>query len=152
MLMTKKCCDTSLDEESVREILSKKGINRTRIKISILLEISKSKRPMSVPEIHAQLKENCDVSTVFRTVSRFKEKGLVHEVNLEEGFYRYEMASDSEEHSDHHHHHVRCRVCGDIRQIEQCDLAAFEKAIKKLGFTQMEHRLEFSGICSKCSR
>lgn len=150
--MSKKCCHTALDEESVREVLSRKGINRTKVKVSILLEISQAKRPMSVPEIHAKLKENCDVSTVFRTVSKFKEKGLVHEVNLEEGFYRYEMISDTDDISDHHHHHVRCRKCGDIRQIEQCDLAPFEKAIKKLGFTEMEHRLEFSGICSKCSR
>ncbi|MFP5384866.1 MAG: Fur family transcriptional regulator [Bacteriovoracia bacterium] len=149
--MTKKCCHVTLNEEAVRDVLSKKGINRTKVKVSILLEISQAKKPLSVNDIHSKLKESCDVSTVFRTVSQFKEKGLVHEVNLEEGFYRYEMASDLNERSDHHHHHVRCRVCGDIRQIEHCDLAAFEKAIQKLGFTEMEHRLEFSGVCSKCS-
>ena len=93
---------------------------------------------------------SCDVSTIFRTITQFKEKNLIQEVNLNEGFFRYEMSTGEEEH--HHHHHVQCRVCGDIKNIEQCDLAPFEKAIQKLGFKDMEHRLEFTGVCSKCSK
>lgn len=149
--MEKKCCHSPLSEEAVRDILTENGINRTKGKVQILQEISRSPKPLSVPELHALLDESCDVSTIFRTITQFKEKHLIHEVNLDEGFFRYEMSSGEKDHH-HHHHHVRCRVCGDIKNIEKCDLGPFEKAISKLGFKDMEHRLEFTGVCSKCSK
>jgi Fur family ferric uptake transcriptional regulator len=148
--MGNKCCHTPLSEENAKDILSENGLNKTKVKIQILQEISRSQRPMSVTELHETLDERCDVSTVFRTITQFKEKNLIREVNLDEGFFRYEIGSSKEE--QHHHHHVRCRKCGDIKNLEKCDLAAFEKAIAKLGFKDMEHRLEFTGLCSKCSR
>jgi Fe2+ or Zn2+ uptake regulation protein len=148
--MGNKCCHSPLSEDSAKDILANNGINKTKGKIRILQEISRSERPLSVTEIHEMLEANCDVSTVFRTITQFKEKNLIKEVNLDEGFFRYEIASPKE--VQHHHHHVRCRSCGDIRNIEKCDLAPFEKAIAHLGFTEMEHRLEFTGLCSRCAR
>lgn len=147
IFMQKKGCQSKLNEEKAKRLLADNGLNRTKGKVSILLAISQSDRPLSVQEIHSLMTEECDVSTVFRTVTQLKEKNLIQEVNLEEGFFRYEAASHH-----HHHHHVRCRICGDIRQIEECDLSPFEKAIAKLGFTEMEHRLEFTAVCSTCSK
>lgn len=148
--MGNKCCHTPLSEDSAKEILSENGINKTKVKVQILKALSRSSHPLSVQELHGMLDEACDLSTVFRTITQFKEKNLIREVNLDEGFIRFEMGS-TEVHA-HHHHHVRCRKCGDIKNIEKCDLAAFEKAIAKLGFSQMEHRLEFTGLCAKCSK
>jgi Fe2+/Zn2+ uptake regulation proteins len=125
-------------------------MNRTKLKIDILLKLSISSRPLSINDLHQALDFKCDISTIFRTISQFKDKNLVSEINLEEGFYRYELSLQKKTLS--HHHHIRCRVCGEIRNLESCDLSSFEKSIKKLGFTQMEHRLEFSGLCSRCSK
>lgn len=149
--MSKSHCGSPLSEEEVKEILTKNGINRTKVKVLVLQEISKSERPLSVQEIYQNLQETCDVSTIFRTVSQFKEKHLIQEVNLDEGFFRYEMSESGHDHH-HHHHHVRCRECGEIKLIEECDMKPFEAAIAKLGFTEMEHRLEFTGLCSKCAK
>jgi Fur family ferric uptake transcriptional regulator len=146
--MGNKCCQTTLNEQNIKEILSEHGLNKTKLKIEILLIISRSKKPISVPEIHLELTDKCDVSSVFRSISQFKEKKIISEVNLDEGFLRYELFSMKK---NHHHHHILCRKCGDIRNLEECDLDVFEKALSKLGFTQMEHRLEFTGLCSKCS-
>src|SRR5688572_8526938 len=112
--MGNKCCHTPLSEDNAKEILAENGLNKTKGKIQILQEISRSQRPLSVTEIHERLDDRCDVSTVFRTITQFKEKNLIREVNLDEGFFRYEMSSSKEDHH-HHHHHVRCRKCGDIR-------------------------------------
>lgn len=146
--MEKNCCHSPLSEESAKDILKEKGINRTRGKIKILQLISKSDRPLSAPEIHSKMKESCDLSTIFRTITQFKEKHLLREVNLDEGFLRYELTLED---NSHHHHHVRCRICGEIKNLEHCDLSAFEKAIRKLGYAEMEHKLEFTGVCSSCS-
>lgn len=149
--MKKKCCDTHIDSEKAKELLSQNGLNRTKTKVGILVELSKSHTPLSVTDIYHQLgDDSCDISTVFRTIGQFKEKGLVRELNLGEDFFRYEMVNTDDKH-DHHHHHVRCRECGEIKLIEKCDISIFEKMISRLGYQQMEHYLEFTGICSKCS-
>ena len=150
--MEKHCCHSPLSLDEVKDLLSSRGISRTKAKIQILLKLSKSSKPLSANELYSHFSKTYDLSTIFRTVAQFKEKDLIKEVDLGEGFYRFEFHSPEHGHKmDHHHHHVRCRNCGDIKQIERCDLSAFEKAIAKLGFKDMEHRLDFSGLCSKCS-
>ncbi len=147
--MKKKCCDHAIDTEKAKELLASNGLNRTKIKVGTLVELSKSHTPLSVTELHQHLGGG-DISTIFRTIGQFKEKGLVRELNLGEDFFRYEITSQDKEHS-HHHHHVRCRSCGEIKLIEKCDISIFEKFISKLGYKEMEHYLEFTGVCSKCS-
>lgn len=147
--MGTKCCEHNLDESRVRDLLSLHGLNKTKLKIEILLIISKSKKPISVIEIHKSLSEHCDISTVFRSISQFKDKKLINEVNLEEGFLRYELISNK---NNHHHHHIICRGCGDIKNLNECELDIFEKSLKNIGFTELEHKLEFTGLCSKCSK
>lgn len=148
--MSKHCCHSPLSEEKAKKILSDLGINRTQIKLSLIQELSLAHKPLSVNELYEKLKVSCDLSTVFRSLTQFKEKGIVQEVNFEEGFHRYELTLNDDQ--EHHHHHVRCRICGDIQNIEKCDLSPFEKAIAKLGFKEMEHKLEFTGVCSRCQK
>jgi Fur family ferric uptake transcriptional regulator len=147
-VMGSKCCHSSLSEQNIKDLLTDLGLNKTKLKVEILHIISKSKIPISVHEIHSELSDKCDISSVFRSISQFKEKKLISEVNLDEGFLRYELTSLKK---NHHHHHILCRQCGEIKNLEECDLDIFEKALSKLGYTQMEHRLEFTGLCSKCS-
>lgn len=148
----KKCCDNNISQDKARELLTKNGLNRTKSKVEILVELSKAPTPLSVSELHQQLgNTTCDVSTVFRSIGQFKEKGLIKELNLGEDFYRYEIAGSDTQQNHHHHHHVRCRQCGDIKLIEKCDISIFEKMISKLGYAQMEHYLEFTGVCAKCT-
>jgi Fur family transcriptional regulator, ferric uptake regulator len=145
-----KCCGAHLDESSANTILSEHGMNRTKVKTKLLIELSRAQSPSSVADLHAKLGENCAISTIFRTIAQFKEKNLVHETNLGEGFFRYQLISPNQD-QHHHHHHVRCRNCGDIKLLDQCDLSLFEKMISKLGFQNLQHHLEFTAICTKCS-
>ncbi len=149
-IMGHQCCHTTLSDEEIQNLLIHSGMNRTKIKIEIMQLMAQSIRPLSVMDIHDLLNKSCDISTVFRTMTQFKDKKIINEVNLDEGFLRYEIVYDQEK--DHHHHYVRCRDCGDIQHIKNCHLEVFEKAIAKLGFTSMEHRLEFTGMCSRCTK
>lgn len=147
--MKTKCCNTHLSEKEVLELLTENGISRTKIKTQILLTLAESKEPLSATAIHQEIgQDNCNISTVWRGLKQFHEKGIVSEVNLGEDFFRYELKSLSKD--QHHHHHVRCRNCGAIRHLEECDISEIERKISKLGFKDLEHSLEFTGLCSKC--
>lgn len=150
--MKHSCCEKKLTTEEAGKILKSHGINRTTIKIDLLSLLAKSASPLSVSELHHKTGKSCDISSIFRAMSQFKEKGIVKEINLGEEFFRYEIGTLEQGHKhNHHHHHVRCRECGDIKLIEKCDITIFSKMISKLGYTDMEHHLEFTGLCSKCS-
>jgi Fe2+ or Zn2+ uptake regulation protein len=147
-------CSHYLSTTDIDSIFEKHKINRTRPKLEIIKMLSKAKTPRSIAEIHMKIGANklCDISTVFRTINQLKEKGLVREIGLAEGFFRYEFTSQNNQIGHHqHHHHVRCRICGIIKTLPFCKLDIFEKTLKKLGFTKMDHHLEFTGLCEKCS-
>ncbi len=147
--MKKKCCKSKLSEDTAQELLVRNGISRTKIKTQILLLLSEKTKPLSANELYEMIGiDTCNISSVFRTLTQFKEKKLITELNLGEDFYRYELVNI--ENKEHHHHHVRCRTCSDIRLLDQCDLKALEKVVTKLGFKEVEHYLEFTGVCSKC--
>ena len=70
--MGNKCCQTTLTEQNIKDILSEHGLNKTKVKIEILQIISLSKIPISVPEIHQKLTDKCDLSTVYRKENYFR--------------------------------------------------------------------------------
>jgi Fur family ferric uptake transcriptional regulator len=104
-----------------------------------------AKSPLSSSELISKI-SGVDESTIFRNLKQFKEAGLLSEINLEEGFKRYELSPD-----DHHHHHIKCNICNRIDTIDLCELKAFSKQLKKIGYKNISHKFEFFGICKTCS-
>jgi len=146
--MKKKCSHLPLSDQEINQLLEMANLKKTPLKKEILKILSESKNPMAVSDIRKKLKLPCNPSTIFRSITQFKEKLLLKECHLGEEFFRYELI-DSKDHS-HHHHHVRCRDCGIISRLDLCGLEKFEKSIRKMGFKGITHSLEFSGICAKC--
>jgi Fur family ferric uptake transcriptional regulator len=137
--------------------LKARGLSSTPTRIAILQLLSEGHTLYSIDQIIAILKKSKSIkgslvfTTVYRCLLKMASSGLVKEVNLGDGVSRYEI-----QHAEHHHHHVICRDCGTIEPIDLhsdvCGLEKFEKLVKKLGFKDLSHRLEFFGICSKCSQ
>lgn len=138
-----------MDNDSIAQLLRSNNISKTKIKIKIISLLSSASYPLSVVEIHGMLSHECNLSTVFRAITQFKEHKIIREINLDEGFLRFEMFEDT---AKNHHHHIRCKKCGGIKNLNNCNLKSFEKAIAKLGFTETEHRLEFFGLCLNCQK
>lgn len=144
--MKESKCSHQLNDDQIDQILVSHKINRTKIKRLILKTMSQSHAPLSAQEIFECIgSENCDISTVFRTLTQFKELEIINEVNLAEGFQRFEINMN-----EHHHHHIRCTECGKIEAITDCDLAHFTKSLIQKGYSEINHHLEFTGICSDC--
>jgi Fur family ferric uptake transcriptional regulator len=63
---------------------------------------------------------------------------------LGDGITRYELKGE------HHHHHVVCKRCKLVKPIDKCGITVIESWVKKMGYTDVAHRLEFFGICPHC--
>jgi Fur family ferric uptake transcriptional regulator len=124
----------------------------TRSREEILEILRQRQRPWTPQEILGVLApKRCDLATVYRTLTRFEELGLVQRVDLGDGRARFEIAEDQP--GGHHHHHLVCRDCSQILEIDDCIPADLEARVaRQHGFRDVTHRLEFFGICPKCQR
>jgi Fur family ferric uptake transcriptional regulator len=88
------------------------------------------------------------VATVYRTLALLEEMGLIYGVDFEDGFRRYEITKDEEQ---HRHHHLICIECGSIQEVAEDLLGSIEEEIyRKNKFQVINHRVKFYGYCEQC--
>jgi len=147
-----------LNSEQLNDRLKRAGLKITPARLQILELLEKKHCLLTIDEMFQLLKNKIDWATIYRTVVSFEEKGLVTSSTLGDGSTRYECSGnhDAHDHDHHHHHHVMCVKCKKIEpvgfEIETCGIEALEKMIQKMGFSDIQHRLEFSGVCRNCKK
>jgi len=132
-----------------RTILKQFLTQPTKNRELILGIFMKNTRPIDTQFILDKLKEvnsSMDRVTVFRTINSFVESDLLNKLEFNEGKSRYELSLRE------HHHHLICANCGDVTCVDECGISNLEKKIEKeTGFKTNSHRVEFFGICKKCT-
>jgi Fur family ferric uptake transcriptional regulator len=141
------------DLEELTARLKEAKLSVTPARLGILSLLAESHRVWSIEEILAGLKKKSKkdqaslvFTTVYRCLLKLEEAGFVREIDLGDGVSRYEYKTCEE----HHHHHVVCKTCGTIAPLDDCEVTALENSVKKLGYQQIQHRLEFFGVCKPC--
>jgi Fur family ferric uptake transcriptional regulator len=85
-----------------------------------------------------------DLSTVYRTLERFAELGLVRAFRGAGGPAQFELAEEP-------HHHLVCTRCGDVQALP---VAALDDLMAQLdvdhGFRAEMHHLAIPGLCAAC--
>ena len=85
------------------------------------------------------------LSTVYRTLNRLKEVGLIDELHLDEEHHHYELADKGT------HHHLICQRCGKVMEIK-CFLVGeiLSHIEQEHDFKVTDMQVEFSGYCADC--
>ncbi|NOT78574.1 MAG: transcriptional repressor [Bacteriovoracaceae bacterium] len=137
-----------LTELKVIELLKRANLSITAPRKNILSLLLKEHGPFTVEDIIRRLPKNsCDQATVYRCLNQFVESSLVATTFLEKDIARFEF-NDPE----HHHHHIICKICKKIESLHDCLIDKIEQGLKKKGYQDIEHRLEFFGICAQCTK
>ncbi len=132
----------------MNELLRSRGLKVSPARLGILKALSTAHCPSTVEEIFKKLPPGlCDLATLYRSLSSFEEKSILKKIAFGDGQSRYEWVEEK-----NHHHHVVCRICKKIKAISFCGLESFEKQIQKLGYSNIDHSLEFFATCSHCFR
>jgi Fe2+ or Zn2+ uptake regulation protein len=135
--------------------------------------------PWTLQSLHRSLSqgEECDLSSIYRTLSALRVAGLLEEFHLpgeKQTFYsliRHPAApraaarsgtkarahahagpgAHGATHGDHHHHHIVCQDCGTVSHLDICLPAGVMGKVEDVsGFRITEHHLEFKGVCGNC--
>ena len=128
------------------------GQRYTTNRRSVVEELERSDRPLSIPEL-LEAVDDLAQSSAYRTLSDLERAGVVRRLVTHDEFARYELAEDLTE----HHHHLICSHCGTIEDftVPESLEAELERNLRRVatraGFAGASHRLDLVGRCARCS-
>jgi Fur family ferric uptake transcriptional regulator len=145
--------DTTVSRSSLMKELAARGVRITEQRRLIVGIIQDSPRHLDAATLLQMARKQdptIDRSTVYRTISMLKNRGLIDELDLmhiEGEKHYYEVKTNRE------HCHMACFRCGAIMEYTS---SAFEKLKEDIaaqsGFQIRVVRLEVGGFCRKCRK
>jgi Fur family peroxide stress response transcriptional regulator len=117
-------------------------------RLAIIKILVESKEHPSVEQIHRQVRKDfptTSLATVYNTLERLKDMDEVLQLPFSGGS-RYDGRNPSP------HPHLVCTVCGIIEDLDIHMGPAEDKVAASSGFSEVHHRIEFSGVCPRCQR
>lgn len=124
------------------------GLKVTQPRVAIVDALMEDHGPFTVDELRARIPERtCDLVTLYRSLPALEKAGVVRRCDFGDGPVRYEY----QEENGHHHHHVICRKCRRVETLDHCLIEGIEKNLRKQGYQDIAHSLEFFALCSACA-
>lgn len=121
-----------------------KGMRLTGQRRLIAAVLAESDDHPDVPELHRRVAlrdETISLSTVYRTVRRLEEQGIIERHAFQDGRSRYEKAS-----KDHHDHLIDLET-GKVVEFRSEDIEHLQAEIaRRLGYELVGHRLELYAV------
>lgn len=125
-----------------------KDLKRTKSREIVLSVLQDSHSPLSAIEIFSELEkkgESIWLSTVYRVLDAFVEKGLVAKTAV----LNNEITLYDLNHSGHKHYAV-CVGCHKIISMLNCPMDDFKPKFKNDDLAVLGHKVEVYGYCNKC--
>lgn len=94
-------------------------------------------------DIHIQY-PTMSLATVYKALKTLVDVGLVQEINVGEGNFRYDGNSSP-------HAHIQCLKCGKVEDFEQFNLDNLNSlAQSQTDFKILSNKVYFYGYCKEC--
>ncbi|MCC5790526.1 MAG: transcriptional repressor [Opitutales bacterium] len=135
------------DYEDAVQKLRAAGFRITNPRVALLKVLLDQELPCRIEDLHQQIgPQHCDLATLYRCLATFQELGIVRRCFLNDGTSLFEIVSPNREHN----HHVICKICHKVETFDVCVAEGLEPLVRKLGYRDISHVLEFFGICEDC--
>lgn len=127
------------------------GIKKTKQREDVFRILSEAAEPLSAIEIYNLILRgghtNYAVSTIYRCLAAFEEKGLVIKSTM--------MGEDTavyEWNRGGHKHYAICLECHKLVPLLKCPFEHLELDTSDENFTVTSHKLEVYGYCDRCGK
>ena len=127
-----------------KESLAEFKISPTTQRVKILEFLDKNRIHPTAEQVYLGLKDemiSLSKATVYNTLKKFAESGLIHELTVFENETRYEYNKAN-------HIHFKRTKCGEIFDIHQGNQIFSESTID--GHKISEYQINLRGICNSC--
>lgn len=145
---------TSVTNEKERDfikLLKQNALKVTPHRMRVLHEITQKDAAISQPDLEKIVGKEIDRVTLYRILSSFEEKGIVHKIFDLNGTATYAICS-SDCTADHHHDqhvHFICSICNSVFCLEEISLPKIPVPEK---FTLHAIALNAVGLCDNCQQ
>jgi Fur family ferric uptake transcriptional regulator len=149
MVRVKKEEADSSEHQAFYDCLRKKNLKRTAQRDVILNVFLHTKGHVSSEELYHRVKQvdpSIGFTTVYRTLKLLTDCGLAHQVQVGDGYTRYEQGFHYS-----HHDHLICVRCGELTEFYNQRLEAIQdQIVRRHHFKMLDHSLRIWGVCQKC--
>jgi len=140
-----------MEKKLLREKVKNTGLKDTPLREDVLQLFMNSKKALSSKEIIDKLGNKYDRVSIFRTISSFSEKGIIHSIPISKDYVVYSICRDdckTENHLDQHYHFY-CRNCGNMYCLSDFD---FDRHKLPRGYKTERINIILEGICKECNK
>ena len=127
-----------------------RGSRMTRQKRAVAALLAETGEFSSAQDLYARLKESGEkvgLATIYSQLRTLADAGEIDSVRGDSGetlFRRCDLVS--------HHHHLVCRRCGHAVELDAPEVETWARRVGgRYGFRHLDHVLEITGICDRCS-
>ena len=142
--------DKTKSLENTRRALTGHGVRMTRQRALILEVIREGRGHLDADEVYRRARERqsrLSLSTVYRTLQRLKQLGLVEELHFDEAHHHYELKPATE------HHHLVCLGCGRVIEFQYPLANSVRRNVAEAkDFEIVETEVRIAGYCAQCRR
>ncbi len=128
--------------------LDESGLRVTSQRTLILEVIRQGEGHLDADEVHRRAREKqprLSLSTVYRTLQKLKELGLVEELHFDETHHHYEIKPPTE------HHHLVCLGCGRVIEFQYPLARLVKKNVTEAkDFEITGSEVQMTGYCLTC--
>lgn len=133
--------------KNITSIFKEKKLKLTPQRLAVYNYLMGTKSHPSAETIYAGIQEQyptMSLATVYKAVKTLASVGLIQEINVGEGNFRYDANTIS-------HPHIQCLKCGRVDDICNISLDALNKeAQKKSEYEILSNQVYFYGYCKDC--
>jgi len=116
-----------------------------RVLVELLANSPRALQPVDLYDLGRREYPRMGLVTVYRTLDKLQELGLVQRIHQENGCHIYLRAAHG------HEHVLLCSHCGRAVYFSGDNLSELGAELaQQTGFSIQEHWLQFLGICADC--
>lgn len=138
-----------MDNRKIIEILERKGVRVTSIRILVMEALTAASRPMSLSDLETVL-DTVDKSSIFRSLEAFEKHHAVHSIDDGTGSVKYEVCEGEDECSvSDMHAHFYCEKCHKTYCLKEISAPVVDLPE---GFEMNSVNYIVKGTCRECGR
>ncbi|WP_238882335.1 Fur family transcriptional regulator [Clostridium sp. YIM B02551] len=135
--------------DNITAIFKEKKLKLTPQRIAVYKYLKGTKEHPSAEIIYKALQSEyptMSLATVYKALKTLVEVGLVQEINVGEGNFRYDGTVSE-------HPHVQCINCTRVDDLSELDLTSLNvEAEKHSKYKVFSNKVYFYGVCDDCQQ
>jgi Fur family ferric uptake transcriptional regulator len=131
-----------------KSIFKDKRLRLSHPRILVYQELAGAQRPLSPQELYQGLlkkQKKIGLTSIYRALDLFEALGIIFKI-VSGSSVKYKLCELEE-----HHHHIICKACGNVVELNFCDISDYSKKVtESTGYQVTDYQLNLYGFCKAC--